>query len=152
MMRDRWSHANSPASITTKATPAKARQVSAMRSAPRCSSPTASCPTGSPPKRAAPPAARSPALRSAAKSMRSPAVSERQVFELYGMTPSASVPGVTNLFGFDEITALVNQASDGAHDLDYGDNAGAGATGGIPYRRLIDHARTIYRHNDLSGA
>jgi len=43
------------------------------------------------------------------------------------------------------------QAADGLHDLDYGDNVGVGVTDGVPWRRLVDHTRTIYRHNDLSG-
>ncbi len=83
--------------------------------------------------------------------LRSPSICAQQVYELYNVAPSGHVPDVTNLFTFDEIGTLSGQAADGSHDLDYGDNAGSGATGGVPWRRLIDHTRTIYRRNDLTG-
>ena len=41
--------------------------------------------------------------------------------------------------------AKVGQASDGSHDLPYEDIDAAGATANHPYRRLIEHVRTLYR-------
>ena len=53
--------------------------------------------------------------------------------------------GCTNLFRFEELQDKVQPAGDGAHDIPYEDLDAAGATAGQPYRRLIEHARTLYR-------
>ncbi len=58
---------------------------------------------------------------------------------------------MTNLFRLDEMRGKVQAASDGQHDLPYEDFAGSGASTSAPYRRLVEHARTLYRQDDLSG-
>jgi hypothetical protein len=68
------------------------------------------------------------------------------------VVPGGTVPDVTNLFGFDELAAMISQAGDGAHDLSVADVDGAGAVTDHPYRRLVDHARVLYRRDDLSAA
>ena len=59
---------------------------------------------------------------------------------------------MTNLFGFDELAALIDLAADGAHDLPYEDVDGAGAVANAPYRRLIEHVATLFRGDTLGGA
>src|SRR5215217_4716384 len=45
----------------------------------------------------------------------------------------------------------VQEASDGNHDLPYEDVEATGAVENHAYRRLIEHVRTLYRRNDLTG-
>src|SRR5262249_2240027 len=49
-------------------------------------------------------------------------------------------------------SAEVAQADDGHHDLPYEDINAQGAIEAHPYRRLIEHVRTLYRKDDLSSA
>jgi RHS repeat-associated protein len=76
---------------------------------------------------------------------------EVRTFELIKVTPDASLPDITNLFGFNEMTGKVTAASDGQHDLPFEDIYAAGATQSHPYRRLIEQVRTIYRSDDLGS-
>jgi RHS repeat-associated protein len=85
-------------------------------------------------------------------SYRTPLPSESRTYELHKIAPDNNEPDITNLFGFDEIVFKVAQACDGQHDLRYEDVDAAEATANHPYRRLIEHARTIYRRDDLSAA
>ena len=57
----------------------------------------------------------------------------------------------TALFHFEEMRSRVQEADDGGHDLPYEDIEAAGATENHPYRRLIEHVRTLYRRNDLTA-
>src|SRR5262249_7553076 len=52
-------------------------------------------------------------------------------------------------FGLAEIAGKVAEASQ--HDLPYEDVNAADVTGTVAYRRPIEHVRTIYRQDDLSG-
>jgi RHS repeat-associated protein len=83
---------------------------------------------------------------------RTPLPCEARTYELLNLRPDSNLPGITNLFGFNEMVAKAEQASDGGHDLPYEDIYAAGATANHPYRRLIEHVRTLYRRNDLAGA
>jgi len=83
---------------------------------------------------------------------RAPLPSETRTYEVLRTTLEATLPGITNLFGFVEILGKVGHASDGNHDLPYEDIHAAGASANHPYRRLIEQVRTIYRSNDLSTA
>jgi RHS repeat-associated protein len=82
---------------------------------------------------------------------RTPLPCEARTYELLKVVPDSNLPDITNLFGFDEMTAKAGQASDGNHELPYEDIHAAGATSNHPYRRLIEIVRTFYRRNDLSG-
>ncbi|HEX8110983.1 MAG TPA: SpvB/TcaC N-terminal domain-containing protein [Kofleriaceae bacterium] len=82
---------------------------------------------------------------------RTPQPCESRTYEITKLSPSASLPDVTNLFGFDEMLQAIDGLEDGAHDLAYEDLAGAGATQAHPYRRLVEHMRTLYRRDDLTG-
>jgi RHS repeat-associated protein len=82
---------------------------------------------------------------------RTPLIAETRAYQLINVTPKGSVPGVTNLFGFDEMAGDVGQASDGNHDLPYEDIYATGATTSSPYRRILADTRVIYRADDLSA-
>lgn len=83
---------------------------------------------------------------------RAPLPCDARAYELLKVAPAAALPGVTNLFRFDEMLDRCDEASDGAHDIPYHDLEGTGATEAHPYRRLIERSRTLYRSNDLSAA
>ena len=83
---------------------------------------------------------------------RAPLPCEVRTYELLHLAPAASQPQVTNLFRFGEVVALVAAAGAGQHELPYEDFDANGATGPGPYRRLIEHVRTLYRRDDLTGA
>ncbi|MCL4299100.1 MAG: toxin [Anaerolineae bacterium] len=82
---------------------------------------------------------------------RAPLLCESRTFELLKVLPASKQSGVTNLFRFEELHSRVQEAGDGGHDLPYEDVEAAGATQNQPYRRLIEHVRTLYRRDDLSG-
>ncbi len=82
---------------------------------------------------------------------RLPQLSETMTYELLKLTPDVNEPDVTNLFRFAELRHKIQAASDGQHDLPYEDVEGVGAVSDEPYRRLIEHARTLYRRDDLTG-
>jgi hypothetical protein len=50
-----------------------------------------------------------------------------------------------------EMLGRIKAASDGEHDIPYEDIDAAGALADAPYRRIIEHVRTLYRKNDLTG-
>ncbi|MBS0423447.1 MAG: toxin [Proteobacteria bacterium] len=82
---------------------------------------------------------------------RTPLPAESKQFELIHVHPSAKVCGITNLFRFQELVEKAVSASDGAHDIPYEDIHAALATQQHSYRRLIEHVRSLYRRNDLTG-
>jgi len=86
----------------------------------------------------------------AADAYRAPLPAEAQTYELLKLRPASQQPGITNLFRFDEMLALVAQAGDGVHDIPYEDISASTAMGAGPYRRLIEDMRTRYRNNNLS--
>jgi RHS repeat-associated protein len=86
-----------------------------------------------------------------ADAWRAPLACESWTHEITRLLPASSLSGVTNLFRFDEMAAAMAGLRDGAHDLPYEDREGAGATAPHAYRRLIEHARTLYRRDDLTG-
>ena len=79
-----------------------------------------------------------------------PLPAEAQTYELHKLRPASQQAGITNLFRFDELLALVVQAGDGAHDLPYEDIKATRAMGAGVYRRPIEDLRTRYRSNNLS--
>lgn len=81
---------------------------------------------------------------------RTPLPAQAQTYELIKLRQASQHAGITNLFRFDEMLALVTQASDGAHDILYEDINATQAMGVGPYRRLIEDLRTRYRSNNLS--
>lgn len=85
---------------------------------------------------------------------RAPLPAEVSTYELIKVTPdpARNVPGVTNLFEFNELAGKIAQAADGLHDLPYEDVDATGATQDLPYRRIIEDVRTLYRADDLTGA
>jgi RHS repeat-associated protein len=80
---------------------------------------------------------------------RTPLPSETRTYELLKIVAENNLPDITNRFEFDEIVAKAGQASDGNHDLAYEDINATGATANHPYRRLVEHVRTLYRSDDL---
>jgi RHS repeat-associated protein len=75
--------------------------------------------------------------------------------ELTGIAPSASVPGMTNLFGFDELNGIWKTVWDGTHDIPYEsipapDVDGTGALPATPTRRIVHQSLTLYRSDDLT--
>ena len=82
---------------------------------------------------------------------RTPLPCETRTYELLKIVPDSNLQHITNLLGFDEMVAKASQASDGSHDLLYEDIDAVGATTDRPYRRLIEHVRTVYRKDDLTA-
>jgi hypothetical protein len=82
---------------------------------------------------------------------RTPLPCETRTYELLKVDPAANEPLVTNLFRFDEMLSKIQGVSDGQHDVPYEDIDAVGAHADAPYRRLIEHVRTLYRKNDLTG-
>jgi RHS repeat-associated protein len=83
---------------------------------------------------------------------RAPLPCEARTYELLQLTPASNEPLVTNLFRFDKMAAAIEAAGDGQHDLPYEDVNGSGAQAGHPYRRLVEHVRTLYRPDDMGAA
>ncbi len=81
---------------------------------------------------------------------RTPTECETRTYELLNTAPAAALPGVTNLFRFDELIAAVAAAGDESHDVPYSDVLAASATEAHPYRRLVEHTRMLYRRDDLT--
>jgi RHS repeat-associated protein len=79
-----------------------------------------------------------------------PLASEAQSFELLNVAPVSAEAGITNLFGFGELRDLIDGSA--VDELPYEDVDGSGVAGTAPFRRLVEHTRTFYRKNDLSGA
>ena len=82
---------------------------------------------------------------------RTPTPCEARTYELVNVEPEASQPGVTNLFRFDQLEGKIKDAGDGEHELLYEDVNHQGAITTAPYRRLIEHVRTLYRRDDFGG-
>lgn len=83
---------------------------------------------------------------------RTPLPCETRTYELLKVTPEANIPQVTNLFRFEEMRNRVHSASDGMHEIAYEDVDASGAIEEHPYRRLIEHMRSLYRPNDFGAA
>jgi Insecticide toxin TcdB middle/C-terminal region len=77
---------------------------------------------------------------------------ETRTYELINVEPDPATaqPDVTNLFRFDNLKDQVESA--GKNDLPYEDLDATGAPPGEPARRIIEHARTFYRPNDMGIA
>lgn len=86
----------------------------------------------------------------AADAYRAPLPAEVRAFELLHAVPDPG-PGGTHPLTFHEVEDALTKAADGAHEIPFEDPLGAGAIPGHPWRRLIEHQRTLYRRNDLSG-
>jgi RHS repeat-associated protein len=82
-------------------------------------------------------------------SYRTPAPAESRTYELLNVAPAANEPDVTNLFRFEEMLSSTQLVSDGLHDIPYENAFGEGVD--TPSRRIIEHKRSLYRHDDLSG-
>jgi RHS repeat-associated protein len=82
---------------------------------------------------------------------RTPMLAESRTYELIRVAPDAHQPDLTNLFGFQELKDKVAAASDGEHDLFYEDIVAIAATADHPYRRLVEHVRTLYRRDNLTA-
>lgn len=85
----------------------------------------------------------------AADAYRTPLPAEVKTYELLKLRPASQQPNITNLFRFAELISIAAQSGDGAHDLPYEDVYASGATAAVPYRRVIEHSRTLYRSNNL---
>ncbi|TFH46276.1 MAG: hypothetical protein E4G94_02740 [ANME-2 cluster archaeon] len=80
---------------------------------------------------------------------RTPLPCESRNYEILKVLPDANEPLVTNLFRFEEMVNKIHEASE--HNIPYEDINAAGALEDVPYRRLIEHVRSLYRTNDLMG-
>jgi RHS repeat-associated protein len=83
---------------------------------------------------------------------RTPLAAESITCELIQAQPAASLPDITNLFGFDEMTATLQGLTNGLHDLPFEDLNPVGLTPGQAYRRPIADTRTYYRPDDMGAA
>jgi RHS repeat-associated protein len=85
-------------------------------------------------------------------SYRTPLAAQSNTYELLQFQPNASLPGITNLFDFDELQTKVQQCSDGAHDIAFENRSPSGLNAAEVYRRLLTCHRTYYRPDDMGGA
>jgi RHS repeat-associated protein len=83
---------------------------------------------------------------------RTPLNYETRTYEMLQLEADSAQPDITNLYRFDEMVAKLQTANDGFHDIAYENINAAGIPPGIAHRRLIEHARTVYRRDNLSGA
>lgn len=83
---------------------------------------------------------------------RTPLPCESKTFEILKAVPCAKLPLVTNLFRHHEIFGLVKMAGDGKHVIPYEDFNASLATDEDPYRRLIEHVRSLFRRDNLTGS
>lgn len=87
---------------------------------------------------------------------RTPLPSETITAEVTGVSPAANEPGITNVFSFAEMDAIWQTVWDSAHDIPYeeipsSDVDGSGMPAATPTRRVVEHTRTLYRRDDLTG-
>lgn len=70
------------------------------------------------------------------------------------MSMPPSLPGITNLFPFYALQTLAETYKflQGEWDIPYDDINHVQATTDNPYRRLVEHIRTVFRKNSLMGA
>jgi RHS repeat-associated protein len=79
---------------------------------------------------------------------RTPQPCETRAFEVLGLTPDARRSGSTNLFGAEELARKLYAV---AHELPYERLDTDPGSLAAPARRLIEHGRTLYRRDDLTG-
>lgn len=77
-------------------------------------------------------------------------LAEARTYELIHLVPEPSPPA-SALLRLEDVRSRVATASDGSHEIPYEDVTGQGALPGQPYRRLIEHTRTLYRSDTLAG-
>jgi RHS repeat-associated protein len=82
---------------------------------------------------------------------RLPQPCENKVYEILHVVPDAFESHITALFRIQEIKSKLLSASDGNHDLAHDDVDGRDSPANEPCRRLLEHARVIYRRDDLVG-
>ncbi|MCX9012795.1 MAG: hypothetical protein OIN66_16965 [Candidatus Methanoperedens sp.] len=84
---------------------------------------------------------------------RAPLILDSRTFEVFKVQTPSAPPGVTPLFKFEFLNGLVESAdfSNGSWDINYEDITHTGAREDHAYRRLIEHVRTVYRKNNLTG-
>jgi RHS repeat-associated protein len=85
---------------------------------------------------------------------RTPMPADSRTYELRKPTQDVSPDGPTLLHRYDAVRAMVLQAGDNKHDINYEDLEFRGAQTNPPqpdmyFRRLIEHTRTLYRSDDL---
>jgi RHS repeat-associated protein len=95
-----------------------------------------------------------------ADAYRTPLPAETRTYELRQPQQEKSKNEPTKLYSFDALLSFVNQAGDGEHDVNYEDldfTKAKEAAANNPeddkkyFRRLIEHALTLYRKNDLTA-
>jgi RHS repeat-associated protein len=86
---------------------------------------------------------------------RAPKPCETRTYEVINVESfpdlDSGVAGITKLYRFGRLREAIDAACDGDHDIDYEDVDASGAVENHPYRRLIEHARTLYRADSLTG-
>ena len=82
---------------------------------------------------------------------RGPLICETRTYELLNVVPDASGSHATCLLSAEEVLRNLQVAGDGQHDIPYEDVEAIGARKGDPCRHLIEHVRTLYRRDDLTG-
>ena len=83
---------------------------------------------------------------------RTPLPAQSSSYELIQLQPSANQAGLTNLFGFEELQAIIQAAGDGAHEIAFENLNPSGLNAGQPYRRLLERTRALYRPDDMGAA
>ncbi len=86
---------------------------------------------------------------------RAPMAAASRTYELRTPHQAVAPDGPTVLYQFDAVAAILTQAGDGHHDVDYEDLDFSSAQtdpaqANKYFRRLIEHTRTLYRSDDLT--
>ena len=82
---------------------------------------------------------------------RTPLLCETLSYEMVKVSPQANAARTTNLFRLQEMLDQVQAAGDGLHDVAYEDTDATAATADVPYRRVIETTRSLFRKDNLSG-
>jgi Insecticide toxin TcdB middle/C-terminal region/Insecticide toxin TcdB middle/N-terminal region len=82
---------------------------------------------------------------------RTPLPCETRTYELLNVRPDAIEPLVTNLFRLEEMRDKIRAAGDTRPEIPYEDVYATGVRGDAPHRRPIEHMRSLFRRNDLTG-
>ena len=82
---------------------------------------------------------------------RVPLLCDTCTYELVQVPPDVNSSQATKRLSFDTLSWMVQTASDGNHELSYEDIDATRATTAGTWRRPIEHSRSLYRSDDLSG-
>jgi RHS repeat-associated protein len=81
-----------------------------------------------------------------------PALAESRAYEILKLVPCEEVLALkATLMSFEHVRSAICNLASGKYDLPFEDYLGLQAIRDHPYRRLLEHKRSVFRKNDFSG-